>query len=264
MCAALAPGRVILVGAGPGDPELLTLRAHRALAEARGVLHDALVSPEILSIAANATMVDVGKIGGGRRVEQDEIHRLLYDYARAGRDVVRLKGGDSFVFGRGGEEALFLHERGIEVEVVPGITSSIAAPAYAGIPVTHRGVSTHFTVITGHPMEGGEEELRLSWGRAAQLGGTIVILMGLRNLAEIMETMMANGLAADRPVAVIQDGTRPTQRVVTATAATVSDEVRRAGLRAPAIVVVGDVVSLSGMLSPDAFHPYAAAVRAAS
>lgn len=251
----VSSGRVLLIGAGPGDPDLLTVRAYRAIMDADVVLHDALVSPEILSLAAGAELVNVGKIGGGPRVEQDEIHALLLAYAQAGRDVVRLKGGDAFVFGRGGEEALFLAAHGIRVEVVPGITSAIAAASAANIPVTHRGVSTHFTVLTGHPMEGGEEALEAAWARAAQLGGTLVFLMGLRNIARIMEVLLSAGLPSTTPVAVIQDGTRSSQRVLTAEVSTVAAKVAQSKLRAPAIVVVGDVVQVRAALAASDVYP---------
>ena len=241
----------MLVGAGPGDPELLTVRAWRALRAADVVLHDALVSDEILELAAGARLVNVGKIGGGPRVEQNEIHELLYAFARAGHDVVRLKGGDPYVFGRGGEEALYLAERGISVEVVPGISSAIAAPTYAGIPVTQRGVATHFTVITGHPMEGGEQELEASWARAAKLGGTLVILMGLGRIGRIMQILRDNGTPEHTPVAVIQDGTRASQRVVVGNAANIAERAKNAKLRAPAMIVVGNVVNLHQTLAQD-------------
>lgn len=237
-------GRVILIGAGPGDPDLLTVRAYRAIRQADVVLYDALVSDEIVALAAGALRVDVGKIGGGPRTEQEDIHALLYRYAAAGHTVVRLKGGDPFVFGRGSEEALYLGERGIAVEVVPGISSSMAAPAYAGIPVTHRNVSTHFTVITGQAAAGGDAALRESWANAARLGGTLVFMMGLRRIQTIMETLVDNGMRTDMPVAVVQNGTCDNQRVVTGTIATIHDVVRAADIVAPAVIVVGDVVSL--------------------
>lgn len=244
MTRFVSSGRVVLVGAGPGDPELLTLRAARALAEADVVLHDALVSDAILQLASHAELISVGKIGGGPRVEQDAIHALLLEQARTGKNVVRLKGGDSYVFGRGGEEVLFLEEHGIGVEVVPGITSAIAAAALGSVPVTHRGISTHFTVLTGHPMEGGEEELERAWANAARLGGTLVFVMGLRNLARISEVLRTNGLEGSTPVAVIQDGSRETQRVALGDLDSIAEKVRDAGLRAPALVVVGHVVDL--------------------
>lgn len=242
-------GRVILIGAGPGDPDLLTVRAFRAIRQADVVLYDALVSDDIVALAAGALRVDVGKIGGGPRTEQEDIHELLYHYASAGHTVVRLKGGDPFVFGRGSEEALYLGERGIPVDIVPGISSCMAAPAYAGIPVTHRNVATHFTVITGQAAVGGDVALRESWANAARLGGTIVFMMGVRRIQTIMETMVDNGLPAHMPVAVVQNGTCDTQRVVLGTIATIHDVVREAGIKAPAVIVVGDVVRLQPELA---------------
>lgn len=242
-------GRVVLIGAGPGDPELLTVRAYRALERADVVLYDALVSDEILELAEGALRIDVGKIGGGPRTEQDDIHRMLYQYASAGHTVVRLKGGDCFVFGRGGEEALYLGERGIPVEIVPGISSAMAAPAYAGIPVTHRNVATHVTIITGHAAKGGDADLQERWAKAAQLGGTLVFLMGVRRIATIMQVLEENGMAPSTPVAVVQNGTQADQRVVVATVATIADTVQREHIGAPAVIVVGEVVRLQPQLA---------------
>lgn len=242
-------GRVVLIGAGPGDPELLTVRAYRALENADVVLYDALVSDEIVALAEGALRIDVGKIGGGPRTEQDEIHALLHHYAAAGHTVIRLKGGDSFVFGRGSEEALYLGERGIPVEVIPGISSCIAAPAYAGIPVTHRNVATHFTVITGHAAEGGDAALQASWANAAQLGGTLVFMMGVRRIGTIMDVLADNGLDPETPVAVVQNGTCANQRVVTGTLRTIESIVRANEIGAPAVTIVGDVVRLQPALA---------------
>lgn len=242
-------GRVVLIGAGPGDPELLTVRAYRAIQQADVVLYDALVSDEILALAEGALRIDVGKIGGGARTEQDDIHAMLLKYASAGHTVARLKGGDVFVFGRGGEEALFLREHGVPVELVPGITSAIAAPASAGIPVTHRKVATHFTVITGQASRGGDDALRASWANAAKLGGTLVFLMAVRRMGEIMEVLQANGMSPDTPAALIQSGTREDQRVVVATVATIEAAARAQGVGAPAVLVVGEVVGLQPELA---------------
>lgn len=242
-------GRVVLIGAGPGDPELLTVRAYRALQSADVVLYDALVSDEIVALAAGALRIDVGKIGGGPRTEQADIEAMLYHYASAGHTVVRLKGGDSFVFGRGSEEALYLGERGIPVDVVPGISSCIAAPAYAGIPVTHRNVATHFTVITGHAAAGGDAALQESWANAARLGGTLVFMMGVRRISKIMGVLADNGMSPDTPVAVVQNGTCANQRVVTGTIATIDAVVRQSGIGAPAVTIVGEVVRLQPALA---------------
>lgn len=242
-------GRVVLIGAGPGDPELLTVRAYRAIQRADVVLYDALVSDEILALAEGALRIDVGKIGGGARTEQDDIHAMLLKYAAAGHTVVRLKGGDAFVFGRGGEEALFLRAHGVPVELVPGITSAIAAPASAGIPVTHRKVATHFTVITGQASRGGDDALRASWANAARLGGTLVFLMAVRRMGEIMSVLQANGMSPDTPAALVQSGTCDDERVVVATIDTIEHMAREQGIGAPAVLVIGEVVRLQPELA---------------
>ncbi len=238
----MSSGRVVLVGAGPGDPGLLTLRAARVLANADVLLYDALASDPIVALAPDTCeKIYVGKRAGDHAMPQDEIEALMVAHAREGKTVVRLKGGDPFIFGRGGEEAMTLHERGIPFEIVPGISSAVAAPAYAGIPVTHRDFNSALTIATGHEAQ----DPMLHFDRLPDVEGrTLVLLMAMSNLAAICERLAERGLHADTPVAVIQDGTRPTQRTVTGTLATIAGEAERASLRAPAIVVVGGVVTL--------------------
>jgi uroporphyrinogen III methyltransferase/synthase len=236
-------GRVILVGAGPGDPDLLTLRALRELERADVVLYDALIPPVILELAnPEARRIDVGKRGDGTRgIAQDEIAARLIEEARAGHHVVRLKGGDPFMFGRGGEEASACAEAGIEFEVVPGISSALAVPAYAGIPVTDRRISSSVAIVTGH--RGNE---RSDWEGLARSAETL--LMGTTWLEDIVDRVLRGGRAPDTPAAVIQTGTRPDQRVVTAKLAEIPAAVRAAELRAPTILVVGEVVRLRDVL----------------
>ena len=228
---------VYLVGAGPGDPGLLTVKGADALGRADVVVYDRLVHPSLLDLApAAAERVYVGKAPGAAEMEQGDINALLVEEGRAGKEVVRLKGGDPFVFGRGGEEAEALAAAGLTFEVVPGITSAIGAPAYAGIPVTHRGKSTHFTVVTGHedPDKGGFD---VDWSALARVGGTLVILMGAGRVGEIASQLVAGGLSPETPVAAVRNGTRADQQTVRATLATVG----AVGVQAPAAIVVGDV-----------------------
>ena len=231
---------VYLVGAGPGDPGLLTRRGAALLARADVVVHDRLGTADLLDLARpDAEMISAGKAPGRVDLTQDEINAVLVERGRAGLEVVRLKGGDPFVFGRGGEEAEALAAAGVAFEIVPGITSAIGAPAYAGIPVTHRGRSTHFTVVTGNedPTKGTTD---VDWEALAAAGGTLVILMGAARIAGIAERLMAGGLAPDTPVAAVRNGTRPDQHTVRATLATVGT----AGIGAPSAVVVGAVAGL--------------------
>ena len=238
------PGKVFLVGAGPGDPGLLTLRAAHALANAEVLLYDALASdPTAAMVPAQCERIFVGKRGGNHALPQAEIEALIVRKAREGKRVVRLKGGDPFVFGRGAEEAQVLRAAGIPFEIIPGISSAIAAPAYAGIPVTHRDHNTAFTVATGHedPTKPGST---LDWAKLADPHRTLVLLMAMGNLEAIARKLIGHGLSPATPAAVIQDGTRPTQRSVVGTLATIADDARRKGLHAPAIVVIGGVVSV--------------------
>ena len=227
---------VALVGAGPGDPDLLTLKAARLLAEAEVVVHDALVGDGILAlIPARAERIDVGK-RPGRPTPQELISALLVELGRQGKRVVRLKGGDPFVFGRGGEEAAALAEAGVRFEVVPGITSSVAAPEVAGIPVTHRGVSAAFTVVTGHRRAG---EPDVDWRSLARVGGTVVVLMGVSQRATIASELIAGGLDPSTPVAAIESATTDAQVVGRWTLS----DLPTADVRSPAVIVIGAVAA---------------------
>ena len=231
---------VALVGAGPGDPGLITVRGAELLGRADVVVYDRLVARSLLELVPPAAeRISVGKAPGRVEMDQSDINDLLVERARAGDTVVRLKGGDPFVFGRGGEEAEALAAAGVPFEVVPGITSAVAAPAYAGVPVTHRGVSTHFTVVTGHvdPAKGGSD---VDWEALARAGGTLVILMGAGRIGEIAERLVAGGLAPHTPAVAVRHGTRPDQRTVRATLATIAG----ANVEAPAAIVVGAVAGL--------------------
>ncbi len=239
-------GRVAIVGAGPGDPELMTLRAHRLLARADVVLCDRLVNPEVLEICPErARVLDVGKDPAGKRTSQAVINHLMVKEARGGNFVVRLKGGDPFVFGRGGEEAAYLQEHDVPFEVVPGISSAVGVPARAGIPVTHRGVSTHFTVVTGMGTGGPPIE---TWRALGATGGTIVVLMGVGQLAEIAAALIAGGRAATTPAALVQEGTTDRELTVEATIATIAECAAELGIGSPAVLVVGEVVALRRQL----------------
>jgi len=240
----MSSARVALVGAGPGDPGLLTLRAATVLAGAEVLLYDALVSDPILALASpHCERIFVGKRGSNHAMEQDAIEALMIERARAGKRVVRLKGGDPFLFGRGGEEAQALHAAGVDFEIVPGVSSALAAPAYAGIPVTHRDVNPVLTIATGHE-DPSKVASTIDWAGLAGKHRTLVLLMAIGNLATICERLIAHGRAADTPVAIIIDGTRPTQQTLTGTLATIADDANRDGVRAPAVVVIGDVVRL--------------------
>lgn len=240
-------GKVFLVGAGPGDPGLLTLRAAELLATAEVVALDALVSKEIAAkIPATTKVVYVGKRASAHALPQDQINQLLVDEAKKGNRVVRLKGGDPFVFGRGGEEAEELVAAGVPVEIVPGISSSIAGPAYAGIPVTHRSYATSLTLVTGHE---ADESTGIKWSALSQLDGTIVFMMGLGNLPAIVNNLTRHGAPPDRPVAVISKATTREQRTVTGTLATIERIVNEAEIPTPALIVVGDVVKMHDVIS---------------
>jgi uroporphyrinogen III methyltransferase/synthase len=241
-------GIVHLVGAGPGDPGLLTVRAVELLGEADVVLYDRLIPPEALAHAPQAELVHVGKEGEGPQFPQDDTHRLLLEHARAGRRVVRLKGGDPFVFGRGGEEALVLREAGIPFEVVPGVTAGVAAPAYAGIPVTHREVASGVAFVTGHENP-SKPATGIDWAALAQFPGTLVFYMGVRSLPRIAERLIAEGRPAGEPVAVVERGTLPGQRTLLATLADVAERAAAEKIRAPAITLVGAVAGLREQLA---------------
>ena len=242
--AAGGGANVFLVGAGPGDPGLLTLRAVELLGSADVVLYDRLIPPGALRHARpQAELIYVGKQGGGPQMPQEEIDRLLVEHGRAGRRVVRLKGGDPLVFGRGGEEALKLREAGIGFEIVPGITAGVAAPAYAGIPVTHRELASGVAFVTGHE-DPAKPESALDWAALARFPGTLVFYMGVRALPRIAERLQAEGRPADEPAAVVERGTLPGQRTVLATLADVADKAAEQAIRAPAVTLVGPVAAL--------------------
>ena len=237
-----AVGRVALVGAGPGDPELLTLRAARLIARADVLVVDHLVGEGVLDLARpGAERLYVGKEAGHHTLPQEDINHLLVRLAREGREVVRLKGGDPFIFGRGGEEMETLVEAGVTVEVVPGVTAASGISAYAGIPLTHRDHAQSVVFTTGFLKDG---RLDLDWSMLARHGQTLVIYMGISRLAEICAQLVAHGLPSTTPAAVIERGTTHAQRVVAADLATLDAKVREAGVRPPALTVVGDVVSL--------------------
>ncbi|HEY2144507.1 MAG TPA: siroheme synthase CysG [Steroidobacteraceae bacterium] len=241
------PGEVTLVGAGPGDPELLTLKALRALQDADVILHDRLVSQAILDLARrDARLISVGKAAGSIGSTQEEIHALLIEHARSGKRVVRLKGGDPFIFGRGGEELEALNRAQISFSVVPGITAAAGCAAYAGIPLTHRDHAHSVVFVAGHTDQDTKEP---DWRALAMPGTTAVFYMGLARLPRIAESLMAHGAPADLPAGVIAQGTLPDQRVITGTLATIGDLAARANLESPALLVVGEVVSLHASLS---------------
>ena len=242
-------GRVYLVGAGPGDPGLLTLRGREVLALADAVVYDALISPRLLEYApAQAERIYVGKRAAAHAAAQDDICRLLVDRARRGQIVVRLKGGDPFVFGRGGEEALACAEAGIEFEVVPGVTAGVAAATYAGIPVTHRGLASAVGFVTGHEAA-DKPDSGLDWDALAKWKGTLAFYMGVANLRMIAENLVAHGRGADTPAAVIYWGTTSRQKVVTGTLRTLPGIAASSGLETPALVLVGEVISLRERLN---------------
>ncbi|MGQ0814517.1 MAG: uroporphyrinogen-III C-methyltransferase [Gemmatimonadota bacterium] len=237
-------GVVYLVGAGPGDPGLLTLHAARVLRRADIVFHDALVSPKILELVpATAERIDVGKRNGVRCIPQEQTNRLLIEAAGLFDVVVRLKGGDPLVFGRGGEEALALREANVRFRIVPGITAGLGAAAYAGIPLTHRELASAVTFVTGHEAP-GRTESHIAWEQFAGGDGTIVVYMGLTRLREISKRLIAAGRSAATPVAVVESATCKEQRTVTAPLASIADRVERAGLDGPAVIVIGEVVTL--------------------
>ncbi|MCS6777848.1 MAG: uroporphyrinogen-III C-methyltransferase [Chloroherpetonaceae bacterium] len=251
---ATRTGTVYLVGAGPGDPGLITVRGIELLRQADAVVYDRLTHPSLLDqVRPDAERVYAGKASAQHILEQADINALLVDRARQGKNVVRLKGGDPFVFGRGGEEAEYCRAHGVPFEIVPGVTSAIAAPAYAGIPVTHRDAASSFAVITGHERHDGRDsgkrlpgtaEQKRDWARIAQAADTLIFLMGVENLPEIVERLQQHGRSPDTPVALIQWGTWPRQRVVTGTLATICTEAQKASLAPPAVCVIGDVVRL--------------------
>jgi uroporphyrin-III C-methyltransferase/precorrin-2 dehydrogenase/sirohydrochlorin ferrochelatase/uroporphyrin-III C-methyltransferase len=253
--SSIAPGRVSLVGAGPGDPDLLTVKALRLIENARVVVYDRLVSAEIMALVPpSAELIYAGKQSAAHHLPQHEINALLIGLAQGGRDVVRLKGGDPFVFGRGSEEAEALAAAGIPFEVVPGISSASGCTTYAGIPLTHRGLAQGVRLVTGHVREG--QVLDHDWCKLADPNCTLVIYMGLTHLSEIAAKLIGAGLAADTPAAAVENGTTPRQRRIIATLGELPDRVAQAGMKPPTLLIIGKVVTLAGMLDwYGATHP---------
>ena len=244
----MSPGTVALVGAGPGDPELLTIRGLRMLQQAEVVVHDRLGTEALLDFVSDACeLVDAGKAPGRHGMSQDEITDALIHHARRGKRVVRLKGGDPFVFGRGAEEALALAEAGIAFTVVPGISSAIAVPAAAGIPVTHRGLARTVTIASGHD-DPTSPAARARWQSLGPVPGTLVLLMAMSNLDQIAGALIDGGRADDEPAAAIQWGTTADERRVTATLGTIAAACRADGVGNPAVVVIGPVVAIGDLL----------------
>lgn len=242
-------GKVYLVGAGPGDPGLLTIKGKTLLECADVVIYDALVSPQIIAlINPHAEQINAGKRRGRHSLKQDETTQILIEQAQIHAVVVRLKGGDPFVFGRGGEEMEDLIAAGVAVEVVPGVTSGIAAPAYAGIPLTHRGYSSSVTFVTGHETV-GKYRPQVNWQAIAQGSETIAVYMGVHNLPYITQELLNAGLSPDTPIALIRWGTRPDQEELIGTLETIVQRVEESGFEAPAIAVIGQVVNLHSILS---------------
>ncbi len=242
-------GTVALVGAGPGDPELLTLRAVRRLQAAEVVVYDRLIDPRVLQyVPVDALRVFVGKAAGRAAMSQRDIERVLVEHALAGRDVVRLKGGDPFLFGRGGEEVEALAAAGVRYEVVPGVSSALAAPASAGIPVTHRRLASSVTIITGHE-DPDKVESSIDWEWAAHAPGTLVILMGLERIDAICTRLQKHGRSPRTPAAVVSAGTLPQQRSVHTVLSALPAAAAHANLRSPAIIVVGKVAAFPSTLA---------------
>jgi uroporphyrin-III C-methyltransferase len=234
-------GKVFLIGAGPGDPDLITLKAVKALQTAEVILIDDLVNRALLAHAPHARVVEVGKRGGCKSTPQHFINRMMIALATQGQTVVRLKGGDPFLFGRGGEEMQAIQQAGISVEIVPGITSGIAAPASIGIPVTHREFTHGVTFVTGHTQNGEKPD----WQALVAGGTTLVIYMGMKYLSAIVTDLLEAGMASDLPAAAIQQGTTDQQRQVVSTLAALPAAVKQEGLESPAIIVLGEVVRLA-------------------
>ncbi|OPX72874.1 MAG: Uroporphyrinogen-III C-methyltransferase [Methanoregulaceae archaeon PtaB.Bin152] len=237
-------GKVYLVGSGPGGLGLLTLRAREVIDQADVILYDQLPGEEVLAtLPERAEKIDCGKFGGKHTLEQDDIEALMVAKAREGKKVVRLKGGDPFLFGRGGEELEVMREHGIPVELVSGVTSALAVPGAVGIPLTHRKYASQVTILTGHE-EPGKAESGLDWENLAGNPGTLVILMGVKNIPDITRSLVDHGKNPDTPVAIIERGLRPDQRVTVGTLRTIADIAKSRNVRPPAIIVIGDVVRL--------------------
>ena len=239
-------GKVYLVGAGPGDPGLITVKGLEILRSADIVVHDALLSSEILDECKGAELIDVGKRGGNHKKSQDEINSILVELGKQDKCIVRLKGGDPFLFGRGAEEVSELRKAGIEVHVIPGVTSAISVPELAGIPVTHRDHSSNVTFMTGHLRADGKKDIE--WRSLAENGGTIVILMGMENASIIAENLISSGMSSNTDVAVITDGSSEKQRMSRMTLGTIAETIKKEGLSAPGIIVIGSVVREADVL----------------
>lgn len=241
-------GKAYLVGAGPGDPDLITLKAKEVIQEAEVIMYDSLVGDEIIEWLAghlpDVELIDCGKRKGEHKLTQQEINQLLLAKAKEGKTVVRLKGGDPFVFGRGGEELEFLRLNGISCQVIPGITSAIAAPSYAGIPVTHRGLASSVTFITGHE-DPTKEDSDLNWECLAKIGGTLVVLMGVTKMEEIAGMLMNKGMDPTTPAAVIEGATLTDQRVITGKLNSIAKQAMKEKVKPPAVMVIGKVVTLT-------------------
>ena len=241
-------GIAYLVGAGPGDPGLLTVRGKELLEAAEVLVYDYLADKRLLAMADdNAELIYVGKQAGKHTMPQEEINALLVKLVSEGKKVVRLKGGDPFIFGRGGEEALALAEENLAFEIVPGVTAGAAVPAYAGIPVTHRGLATNVTFITGHE-DPTKDESQINWNALANVGGTLVFYMGVKNLPLISEQLIANGMGEDTPAAIIANGTKPEHKSVAGTLKTIAGIAKKTAIKPPAIIVIGQVASLRSEL----------------
>lgn len=237
-------GKVYLVGAGPGDPGLITVKGKELLAQADVIMYDALANPDFLKLSKEgAELVNAGKRGGNHHLTQTETNELLVKYAKEGKTVIRLKGGDPFLFGRGAEEAEELREAGIDVSVVPGVSSSIAVPELVGIPVTHRDHASMVTFVTGHEKEDREED-RVNWKALADSHGTLVIMMGLGNAGKISKNLVDGGMSPDTPAAIITDGSTPDQRVEVTVVSELEKTIAEKELKPPGIMVVGSVVSV--------------------
>jgi uroporphyrin-III C-methyltransferase len=251
------PGKVYLVGAGPGDPALITVKGLALLRSAEVIIHDRLIPRELLlEVRPDAEVIDAGKAQHDHRIPQPDINALLVQKAREGKMVVRLKGGDPFVFGRGGEEALHCHAAGIPWEVVPGVSSAIAVPATAGIPVTHRDIASAFTVVTGHENpDKPESQVDYEAITAAAQAGTLILLMGVTYLERIVAELLKRGLDSEKPAACIENGTLPGQRVMVGTLGSIVEQAQRAEVQSPALFVIGAVVNLRAAgLASDRAH----------
>jgi uroporphyrin-III C-methyltransferase len=244
----MVPGKVYLVGAGPGDPDLLTVKAAKLIQEADVIIYDRLVGESILNLAAEkAEKIYVGKRTGKHEVPQDKITEIIIEKAQSGGKIVRLKGGDPFIFGRGGEEAEALVEKGIAFEVVPGISSSVAAPMYAGIPLTHRDYAASVAIITGH--RAGDAEKPIDWAKIAGAVDTMVILMGVESLDGIVSKLLQGGVSASKPVAIVESGTYPNQRTIIGTLGSIVKDAEQKQIKPPSVIVIGKVATLGRKLS---------------